>query len=177
MPDEEKALNVYVECSTGRRKELIDMMTRKGVRIKLCGTSIVECLILMIVMMVVVGALLTELTWSTKNYISAKQGLMAREILFNWVQTFESLWPDFYTNFEDACREATTVLNGTWDAAHRLGRIDGMIIETVDKGRSSGALRLGIRIYAAENSARKFLELDRRYNLFSNEVVSDNVLL
>ncbi|MDR3230979.1 MAG: hypothetical protein LBT65_06040 [Synergistaceae bacterium] len=152
-------------------------MTRRVIRIKSRGMSIVECLVLMVILAVTVGALFTELAWSARSYSFARQDLTAREVLFNWVQTFESLWPNFYADPVDAFREATIVLNGTWDAGRRLGRVGGFTIAAVDKGHSSGTLKLGIKIYSGEDPTENFVELERSYNSFSNEVVSDDVLL
>jgi hypothetical protein len=154
-------------------------MMGRGIRVKVKsrGMSIVECLILMVILMVAVRALFTELAWSTQTYSSAKQGLMAQELFFSWVQTFESLWPNFYSDPVDAFKETTTVMNGTWDAASQLGHIGGFTVSIVEKGRSDGALKLGIRIDSGKNSAENFMEMDRNYNFFSNEAVSDDALL
>ncbi|MDR3264483.1 MAG: hypothetical protein LBT15_00585 [Synergistaceae bacterium] len=165
--------------SLSKRKELTGVMKGRGIRakVKSRGMSIAECLILMVILMVTVGALFTELTWSARTYSSAKQGLAARELLFSWVQTFESLWPNFQSKPVDAFKETATVLNGTWDAAGQLGRMGGFTVSAVEKGRAAGVLTLGIRIYSGENPTGDFVEMDKNYNLFSNEAVSDDALL
>ena len=58
------------------------------------GVSIVECVILIIIVAVAFGAVFSTLGWSAKNYAFAGQDTRSRVVLFNWVQAFESMWPN-----------------------------------------------------------------------------------
>ena len=57
------------------------------------GISMVECVILIVVLMIAVGAVFTTLGMAQRNYAQHKQDKQAREVLFAWSQAFESLWP------------------------------------------------------------------------------------
>ena len=57
------------------------------------GVSLVESLILIIVLLVTMGAIFATMVESQRSYAFHKQDRESREVLFAWVQAFESIWP------------------------------------------------------------------------------------
>jgi hypothetical protein len=141
------------------------------------GLSFVECLILIIVVLVVMMALFTELAWSSKSYIFAREDLKSRELFFNWVQTFESLWPDVCAEPEDAFEMTTLTMNGEWDDTKKIARVGGLTVEPRDLGQSDGRILIGIKIYSESDPQKFMVNVNRSYNAFSNDTVSDDALL
>jgi hypothetical protein len=131
-------------------------------------------LILIIVVVVVMMALFTEMAWSTRSYTFAREDLKSRELFFNWVQTFESLWPNVYSDPERAFEETARMMNGEWDETEKITRVGGLAIGLQNEGRSNGNLRIGIKIYAEGNPGKYMVNTERRYNAFSNDTVSDD---
>jgi hypothetical protein len=156
----------------GTREKLRPMRSRRGI-------GIVECLILIIVLAVVVGAIFSTLNWSVKNYTFARQGMKGRELLFNWVQAFESQWPAPGTaSPEDAFKKVAEALNGRWDSANGLIRVNGLTIVPRAGQEVAGRRIINLKIYEGNNTTGKLIvNLSRSYNIFSSETVSDNSLL
>jgi hypothetical protein len=137
------------------------------------GIGIVECLILMVVVGVTFGAIFSTMAWATRSYAFSRQDKESRELLFSWIQTFESLWPDAFSDVDDAIEAASNMLGGTWTGGR--AQIGGYTLTALDSGLSEGHLELHVTI--AVNDTRKTLvDLRRRYNAFSNETVSDDAV-
>ena len=143
------------------------------------GVGIVECLILILVLTVVMGTIFSALNWSVKNYTFARQGMKGRELLFNWVQAFESQWPaPGAATFEGSFKKVAEALNGSWDSANGLIRVNGFTIVPSPGQEVDGRRVIDLRIYEGNNTRGKLIvNVSRSYNIFSSETVSDNVLL
>jgi hypothetical protein len=163
------------------QKEMVITVDRADVfnvtvqtRRKRKGMGIMECLILMIVVGLTFGAMFTTMAWATRSYASGKQDQESRELLFSWIQTFESLWPNAYGGDVDgAIRAASNMLGGTWSNGE--ARIGGFTLTAVDAGLSGGNLELRVTIRASD-SKKTLVDLRRNYNAFSNETVSDDAV-
>jgi hypothetical protein len=139
------------------------------------GLSITESLILIVVVGLTFGAIFTIMSWSTKSYAFSKQDKGSRELLFNWAQTFESLWPGVYgVNVNGAIEEAAKRLDGTY-VANGVARIGSFTLTAENAGLSDGVLKLNVTIRAV-GSEKKLVDLERSYNAFSNETVSDDTV-
>lgn len=143
------------------------------------GTGIIECLILIIVLGITMSAIFTTLSWSVRNYTFARQEMKGRELLFDWVQTFESLWPTTDASQpEEAFPKVADIMNGTWDKLNNLIRVDGFTIVPQAGRETAGRRVIDLKIYKGDNVRSKpIVNLGRSYNIFSNETVSDNSLL
>jgi hypothetical protein len=135
--------------------------------------GIAECLILMIVVGITFGAIFSTMAWATKSYVFSKQDKDSRELLFSWIQTFESLWPDAYSDVDEAIKTASVMLGGTW--ANNKAQIGGFTLTAAEVGLSGGNLELHVTIQA-EDSKKALVDLRRNYNAFSNETVSDDAV-
>jgi hypothetical protein len=135
--------------------------------------GIAECLILMIVVGITFGAIFSTMAWATKSYVFSKQDKDSRELFFSWIQTFESLWPDAYSDVDEAIKTASVMLGGTW--ANNKARIGGFTLTAVETDLSGGNLELHVTIQA-EDSKKALVDLRRNYNAFSNETVSDDAV-
>ena len=149
------------------------------------GLSLVECIILMIVLVVTLGAIFTTMAWAQKSYVFSKQDKDSRELLFNWVQTFESLWPPevpdgtdlkdpvFLTNSaNEIIDEVFAILGG--NPANRV--IKGFTVNTtptLDIPTGKIDLRIVVR---AGSPGKTLVEVTRHYNLYTTDTVSDDVL-
>jgi hypothetical protein len=146
------------------------------------GLSIVEVIILMIVVVVAMGAVFVTMTWANRTYTFSRQDLGSRQLLFSWVEGFESLWRNASMDVGATAKQVTEMLGGSWDLSLSQGHIGFLTItaaEVLPRDVSSGKMKLHITILAdrvsnSYNNKREFVELDRSYNLFSNETVSDD---
>ncbi|MDR1048999.1 MAG: hypothetical protein LBL51_04520 [Synergistaceae bacterium] len=140
------------------------------------GMSITESIILIVVVGITFGALFTVMSWSTKGYAFSKQDNGSRELLFSWIQTFESLWPGTYGvgGVDDAIEAAAKLLGGTCKDGE--ARIGGFTLTAENAGLSDGILELHVTIRAID-SEKNLVDLTRSYNAFSNETVSDDTVL
>ena len=146
------------------------------------GVGIVECLVLIIVLGVTLGAVFTTMAWAQKSYTFSKQDKESREILFNWAQTFESLWPTETFMADHSTWDAQARLSienvgrrlGTWDSTRERARIGGYYVTATPVMPSGGSMGLNIVIRA---SGKDLVKLMRRYNVYSTDTVSDDVLV
>jgi hypothetical protein len=130
--------------------------------------------------MVVVGitfnALFATMAWGVRMYASNRQGKESRELVFSWIQTFESLWPGAYDNVGEAIEAASKILGGTWNSDGKNARIGGYTL-TVVSWDKKGDERLELRVTVGVSDSNKtLLDLTRNYNAFSNETVSDDTV-
>jgi hypothetical protein len=149
--------------------------------------GIMECLILIVVVGLTFGAIFSTMAWATKSYVFSKQDKESRELLFSWIQTFESLWPGDYDvdpdvdyppgevpGLDDAAEVASNILGGTWVGGEtREARIGGFTLTAVDSGTSGGRLELRVAIQTGDTK-KTLVDLRRNYNAFSNDTVSDD---
>jgi hypothetical protein len=134
----------------------------------------VECLILIIIVGITFGAIFTTIAVATKSYAFSKQDKDSRELLFSWIQTFESLWPNTYSDDVDgAIKAASIMLGGTWTGSE--ARIRSFTLRATNAGLSGGNLELRVKIWAGD-SRKPLVDLTRNYNAFSNETVSDDAV-
>jgi hypothetical protein len=139
--------------------------------------GIAECLILMVVVGITFGSIFTTMGWAVKSYTFSKQDKGSRELLFSWIQTFESLWPGAYggseTGANNAIQAASDMLGGTWTGS--AARIGGFTVTVSDLSLSGGNLELRVAIRGSD-SKKTLVDLKRHYNAFSNETVSDDAV-
>ncbi|MDR1977285.1 MAG: hypothetical protein LBQ42_00970 [Synergistaceae bacterium] len=142
------------------------------------GIGLAEALILMIILGVALIAIFSTLEWGSKSYTFARQEMQGRELLFNWVQTFESLWPtSSFPNPDDAFNATAASMGGSWNNANKQARVEGFTIETLTKPVNAGKLPISVRIYVGNsNKGKLVVSMDKSYNIFSNETVSDDSL-
>ncbi|MDR1875448.1 MAG: hypothetical protein LBQ90_10620 [Synergistaceae bacterium] len=162
----------YEEYRKEARRKIGPAKSRKGI-------GIAECLVLIVVLALATGAIFSTLGWSTGSYTFARREMKGRELLFNWVQTFESLWPTpGHPSPEDAFEKAANALNGTWDRTNRLARVNGFTIVPRAGQESAGKRVIDLKIYGGNNKTGKLIvSMGRSYNIFSSETVSDDSLL
>jgi hypothetical protein len=139
--------------------------------------SIAECIVLIVVVVLAMGAIFATLGWSSRNYTFSREEMKARELLFNWVQIFESLWPNLYGDVDEALAHTSTLQNGSWDENARTSQIDGFTIAANEQEQIDGGIRLAMRVFVGNVAGgRLVLNTTRDYNAFSNETVSDDSL-
>ena len=142
------------------------------------GMGITESLILILVVGITFGAIFTTMAWATRSYTFGKQDKESRELLFSWIQTFESLWPDIYDDdvngVNDAIEATSSLLGGTWIGGGEA-RIGAFTLTAVNFGLSGGSLDLRVTIQAGD-SKKTLVDLRRSYNSSSNETVSDDAV-
>ncbi|MDR1874793.1 MAG: hypothetical protein LBQ90_07275 [Synergistaceae bacterium] len=139
------------------------------------GVGIVECIILLIVLGISLAAVLTTMGWGSRSYAFAREDLDQRLLLFGWFQAFESIYPGLENNVADASRETTEFLGGTWNAALKEGRFRAGRIQVQEVASTEGVVRLKVKIFRNRGGVEEF-DLDRRFNIFSSETVSDDVI-
>ena len=155
---------------------------RKFHKIKRKGVSIFESLILMIIMLVTIGAIFTTMAWAQRTQIFARQQRESRVVLFSWVQTFESLWPPDgmdRTRPQDYAQDLRGQVGGmlgTYNVSNGEARIGSFIVTAEPGAVTAGSLEMNIVIREGERR-RPIVNLTRRYNLFTTDTVSDDVLI
>jgi hypothetical protein len=143
------------------------------------GIGIAECLILILVVGVTLGAIFTTLTWAVKNQSFTREDMACRELLFSWVQNFESLWPTRLHPRDDvsgAVRAVAGMMNGRWDSAKKMARIGPFDVKAEESRRVNGKMVLKITIRGGGGNGKILVNLERGYNSYSNETVSDDVV-
>jgi hypothetical protein len=143
--------------------------------------GIVECILLIIILGISVAAMLTTMGWGSRSFTFAKEDLDNRVFLFNWFQTFESFYPGIASNFIDACAQTTAYVGGSWDAISAVAPARGDVIfkglrfEVRETSNGGGVLVMSVKVYPSQNTKSEFA-FDRRFNGFSSETVSDDVI-
>jgi hypothetical protein len=139
------------------------------------GVTIAECIILVVVVSVALGGLFTTMTWANNTYTFSKQDMGARGLLFSWVQGFESRWKD-PMNVDDTAKDVTQSMGGTWNSGK--GTIGTLTLTASEVARGNGRMKLRIAIFGGQsrkdNKDGKILDLERSFNLYSNDTVSDD---
>ena len=136
------------------------------------GIGLVECLILMVVAGVTFGAMFTTIAWGQRNYAFSIQDKESRELLFSWVQNFESVFPDVHDNVNAASTAVAGMMGGTY--SNGTTRIGGFTITATQNSMNNGALVLEISIRTT-GERKVWVNLFRSFNTFSNDSVPDVV--
>ena len=141
------------------------------------GVGIVECLILMIIVGITFSAIFATMAWSQRSYIFSKQDKESRELLFSWVQAFESTWsPERGDSDSVKVNKAAQAIEAVAKALNsksysggvaRIGNFD----VTVRLGSLSGG-KLPLKI-SIRSGGKTWVDLERSFNAFSNETVPD----
>ena len=154
------------------------------------GISLVECVILVVVLMIAVGAVFSTLGMAQRTYTFHIQDKRAREVLFAWHQTFESMWPpseNFYKDTSGWQNQANAVIESTSEAmgfdligpsttSPRPARVGGLEIEAEAVALDRRRGRLDLDITVKMGSGKIIVNRVRRsYNIFSHETVSDDL--
>ncbi|MDR2522772.1 MAG: hypothetical protein LBC93_03620 [Synergistaceae bacterium] len=138
------------------------------------GIGIIETLILLVVLGVTLSAIFTTMAWTSRSYIFGRKGRESRELLFNFVQAFESVWsPGFVAAgaVPPEAEEVARILGGTWDSSKKQAAVNGFILKAASRGSTGGSMVLRITI---STEGKNIVELDRAYNIYSNETTSDD---
>ena len=150
------------------------------------GLSLVECIILIIVTLVTLGAIFATMGLAHKNYAAGKLDRDSREVLFSWIQTFESLWPtpaimNNPANVHNESllqAEANSIIQQTGSMlgtyASGVTTIGSFTVEAEPGALSNGSMVLHIEI---SGGGKKIVDLFRRYNVYTTETVSDDILV
>jgi len=144
------------------------------------GISIVECIILMVVLGLTIGAIFTTMAWAQKSYAFGKQDKESRELFFSWVQSFESLWrpnhEDSDPKIEDAVEAVAIKMNGTYYGG--VSRIGVYTVTATDRTPASEVRKRLVLEITIRTAGRRdpWVRLNRSFNWFSNETVSDDVV-
>jgi hypothetical protein len=137
------------------------------------GVSFVECLILMVVLAITMGAIFTAMQWGSKSYAFAKEDIERRLLIFNWCQAFESFYPGVTSDVKDAFARTTRFLGGSWDSVGGVASFKEGRIVISDHTSVPGIVSVRLRAHTDYGAAGFVLE--RRFNAFSSETVSDDV--
>lgn len=142
------------------------------------GVGIVEALILMIILGLAFSAIFNTLGWAQRTHISSRQDRESRELLFSWVQNFESAWrpaigdtPAELTNKAGAAfaTVARDMMDGTFsNGIAQIGHFTVQATPTLNDRR----LDLRIVVRSADRRA-PWVDLTRSFNAFSTDTVSD----
>jgi len=144
------------------------------------GIGIVECLILMLILGVAFSAIFITMGWAQRSHATSRHDRESRELLFSWVDVFESLWQpsiedtpaELINKGNRAVEDVAIVMNGTSNnGVAQIGAFTVRATPTVNDGR----LVLGITISSAGRRA-PWVVLERSFNVFCNDTVSDDVV-
>lgn len=140
------------------------------------GISLVACIILIVVLTVSVLAILTTLEWGVRHYAFSREDMEKRMLYFNWSQTFESVYPGLFSDYESAFGETAAILGGHWNSNDKTVVLKGLNIRVRDASSADGVLFLSLETAYQKISGRHVLQFTERFNTFSNETVSDDAI-
>ena len=148
------------------------------------GITIIESIILMMILGIIFGAVFSTAAMAQRAHGDGRQRREARELLFNWIQNFESTWvpdhtltiPQQNANVMTAIEDVQTMMGGTtyWAVpATHISRMGMFNVTVHNNGITDGALDLNIIIAVPRGAAppRAIMNVQRRFNVFSNETV------
>jgi len=155
------------------------------------GVSLIEVMILIIVLMVTLGAVFSTMAWANKTYTFGRQDKESRELLFRWVQIFESMWPP--TPADDPLWQqpstipAATLTSTAQGRIQRVGNTLGDNSATTNTATigaytvtaipvASGAGTVDITITIRSHGKTLVRDLVRNYNIYTTDTVSDDVI-
>jgi hypothetical protein len=144
------------------------------------GIGIVECILLIIILGVTIAAILSTMEWGSRSYAFAREDLDRRVLLFNWFQAFESFYPGVTNDFADACEQTTDFLGGQWQATSTSpptgeATVKGTRFQVRETANGDGILIMNITVRPSQRE-RSELVFSKRFNAFSSETVSDDVI-
>ena len=142
------------------------------------GIGIIETIILMVVLGITFGAVFTTLEWAQRSHAFSRHDRESRELLFSWVQNFEAVWPSLEPDVGNAIRIVSAMMGGsvpTVSGVTHTAQLGLFTVAAQDMGQSNGARELRIVISGGRNAP--WVELNRRFNMFSSETVSDDVVI
>ena len=156
------------------------------------GMTLFEVMILLVVLAVTLGAVFSTMAWASKSYAFGRQDKKSREVLFCWVQTFESLWPtkpqpgeslaEWKNKWKDwgfLNTEAQKQIKlageklGVWDSGKNRAIVEGCIVTVTPVSSANGKMDLRVTISSGNKT---LVELTRSYNVYSSDTVSDDVM-
>ena len=144
------------------------------------GISIIECLILMIILVVSLSAIFITMGWAQRSHATSRNDRESRELLFSWVENFESLWQpgiedspgELIDKGNRAVEDVAIRMNGTFN--NGVAHIGAFTVKATPKV-NEGRLVLGISINSSGRRA-PWVTLDRSFNVFYIDTVSDDVV-
>ena len=175
--------------------------TFRGKRRK--GISIVESLVLMIVLGVTFGAIFTTLGSAYRAHANSRHDRESREVLFSWVQAFESFFPpplipaptappgtpppppvppdiNATANIAQAllaATQATQLMGGTPNNTaimHTGTNVRGFTVQATPAINTTNVGVMDINIViSGVGRSAPWVTLSRSFNRFSNEMVPD----
>ena len=137
------------------------------------GVGIIESIILMVIVGVTFGAIFSTIVWAQRSHAFSRQNKESRELFFNWVQSFESMYPHPTMTVSHLSEAIAEMLNGTYE--NGTARIGYFTVTATEKSLVDGVLVLGINIRTTGGDRKVWVDLDRAFNSFSNEPVPDVV--
>ncbi|MDR1874798.1 MAG: hypothetical protein LBQ90_07300 [Synergistaceae bacterium] len=134
------------------------------------GISIVECLILMVVVAIAIGAIMQTVAWSMNLQVTSRENMGAYLFVNNWFETLESLEPSSIDagNFSSAGDIRAAV-------QARMGKKPPYRYE-VTRGPtnlSGGVYTVRLEVWPSSTKARS-LVVSRDVNRFSTKTAPDN---
>ena len=146
------------------------------------GFGVIECVILTVVLLVSIGAIFATMAAAQRSYTFHKLDRDSRELLFNWVQTFESLWPPDGMAWTSAAASAQANviiqevgnLLGTY--ANGVARVGVFTVAAAPGALSNGSISLNVTIREGDRG-RTLVNLTRSYNIYTTETVSDDIFV
>jgi len=155
------------------------------------GVSLVEAMILILVLAITMGAMFATMAWASRTYSFGRQDSESRQVLFRWVQTFESLWqpasvwPPFDPNTPNA-RPSNADLNneantriaeaggilGVWDGTNNRAQIGSYSVEAIPAADTASGM-MNVTITVSAGNRILVGPLVNRFNTFASEFVED----
>jgi hypothetical protein len=117
------------------------------------------------------------MSWASRSYTFAREDLDRRAAFSSWVQAFEAFYPGVTDDVEAACQQTTEFLGGSWTPTLSEALIGGTRFKMLQwpPAIANGVLTLRVRVYRQNGETADFT-FNRRFNTFSSETVSDDVL-
>jgi hypothetical protein len=133
---------------------------------------LVECVILIVVLLITMGAVMTTMQWGSRSYAFAKEDMERKQFLFNWCQAFESFYPGVTNDVNSAFAMATSYLGGSWEDQGGVANFKNRRIFISQLSADSGVVT--VRLTSNQGTGTAGFVLDRRFNDSSRKTVSDD---
>lgn len=135
------------------------------------GVSIIECVILMVILAIAIGAIMSTAIWSSELRISTKGHIGTYIAANNWFEAAEALPPASFdmgvtpANFAETVAGVTNLLGGA-------NRVDFKFdVRRISSGNGTHSIELTISNVSLKNEP---FVVTRSLNAFSNATVPDN---
>jgi Tfp pilus assembly protein PilV len=134
------------------------------------GVSIVECLILMIILAVTIGAIMETVAWSMHLQTSSRENMGAYLFINNWFETLES-----FTSEEIASGDFSSAAGIRAMVEERMGK-KGLYKFEVTRGpvAANGVYTVCLRVRPSQVRTQHWLVVSRDINMFSTATAPDN---